>query len=130
MPCWRYTTAILNGPEDEIERFKRACLFVKPVDGGDNGLDFERVLPMSKWGARVSVYHINEKGCHELYLVTAHVPLGEVFEKIVAMFPALTLNVTSGSESGFFLKGTISASGTDLHNDEEETKRWEAAVTG
>jgi len=53
-----------------------------------------------------------------------------VFEKIVALFPALTLDVCSADEMGnYFIKGAISASGTDLIDDEEAMEKYVAFRT-
>jgi hypothetical protein len=45
MPNWCDTTVTVRGPEEEIEAFKRACLFLDPKDD-NNGIDFQRVIPM------------------------------------------------------------------------------------
>jgi hypothetical protein len=61
--------------------------------------------------------------------VTAWSPPVPVLEKIVALFPALTLNVYSSDEMGnYFVKGTIRASGTDLSDDKEAMAKWEAMM--
>jgi hypothetical protein len=54
-----------------------------------------------------------------------------VLEKIVALFPALTLGVYSRDEMGnYFVDGTISAAGTDLHDDEEAMQERDAMMCG
>jgi hypothetical protein len=45
MPNWCYTSCKLTGPEADIERFKQACLYVDPKPDGDNGINFQRIIP-------------------------------------------------------------------------------------
>jgi hypothetical protein len=140
----------VSGPEEEIERFEQTCLFLDPKDD-KNGIDFQRVIPMpdelppskssfpnwylwscanwgTKWPPLVSRYWV-EDGCHKIYLETAWSPPLPVFLKIVEMFPMLSfVDFDSTDEEGlYFIKGTISAAGVDLHEDEEAKNSWEAA---
>jgi hypothetical protein len=147
MPNWSYTDVTITGPDADIERFKQACFFLEPKEDA-SGIDFERIIPSpknsdsspkdfdlpsaaalndwgrenwgTKWLPRVSTYHVDEQGHLQLCLITAWSPPDKVLEKIVAMFPELTLDVRSTDEMGnYFIKGTISKNGTALHDDEE-----------
>jgi hypothetical protein len=135
-----------------IERFKEACLALEPTDDNHNGIDFERMIPMpvsvreskeidehglpawyiwrcknsgTKWCATQSNYLV-EDGHHKLFIITALSPPIRVLEKIIEMFPALTIELRTQCEQGnYFYKGTINASGTDLHEDEEAIQKFE-----
>jgi hypothetical protein len=75
--------------------------------------DPSRVRTVGRHGE--SEYRINERGQHELWIITAWSPSVPVLEKIVTMFPALALDVHSHCEMGnYFIKGTIGAGDTDL----------------
>lgn len=53
-----------------------------------------------------------------------------MLKRIVALFPALTLDVSSADEMGnYFVKGRIDASGTALHDDREAMERFEKSMT-
>ena len=72
---------------------------------------------------------VDERGHQRFYLVTAWSPPISVLETIVALFPALTLDVCSNDDQGnYFIKGTISARGTELSNDKEAMAKWEAMM--
>jgi hypothetical protein len=84
----------------------------------------------TKWTPRVSEYFIKQDR-HKLYLVTAWSPPIPVLEKIVALFPALTLGIYSSDDVGnYFVKGTISTSGTDLQDDHEVMQSFNDAMEG
>jgi hypothetical protein len=86
------------------------------------------------WGTKceplVSRYYV-EDGYHKLFLETVWAPPIPVLEKIIAMFPALSLIDlrTYDDQLNFFWKGTISASGTDLQEDEEAIQEFEDAIS-
>jgi hypothetical protein len=84
----------------------------------------------TKWRPSISTFDgVDERGRQRFYLETAWSPPVPVFEKIVALFPALVLDVYSSDEMGnYFIKGTISASGTELSDDKEAMAKWEAMM--
>ena len=84
----------------------------------------------TKWRPSISTFDgVDERGRQRFDLETAWSPPVPVFEKIVALFPALTLDVYSSDEMGnYFIKGTISASGTELSDDKEAMAKWEAMM--
>jgi len=230
MPNWCYSTVIVSGPEDDIDRFKAACLYLEPHrpngdlygDGKDNGLDFQRIVPMpeilqsgpamsfgtvsidamikameagdqaeieriqkkdaeyqrdwlsaaddhpelsahlmlsvdvrvpimeraqrclkareetgflsanewavenwgTKWMPSMSTYDYRD-GRHILRLATPWAPPVPVFERIVQIFPTLTLTLDASDITyPAFWTGTISAAGVDVREDEEAMADW------
>jgi hypothetical protein len=152
MANWCYTDCTVSGPDAEIERFKEACFATEPLTEDEHrdrdGVDFKRVIPtpddvrMSEgvtdwcwknWGtkfARRSKYYV-EEGRHRLFLVTAWDPPIPVLKKIVDMFPSISfVDIEISEEQGsFFKKGTITAAGVDLRDDEEAMKEFNDIMT-
>jgi hypothetical protein len=123
MPNWSYTTAVVTGPDAEIERFKQACTFTNPTKDFD-GIDFDRVIPRPRfayWRLRESTFDgLDEQDRPRFRMVTAYGLPSPIFEAIAVRFPALTLNIRSFDEQcSYSIRGTISACGFDLSEDEE-----------
>jgi hypothetical protein len=66
------------------------------------------------------------QGGHILFTETAWSPPIPIFERIVSIFPALSLvDFHISDEMGnFFYMGSISAVGTNLVEDKEAERRW------
>jgi hypothetical protein len=119
MPDW-ILNALIPMP-DKGDRQKVLSDWMKST--GPAACAAANVWSTANWGTRKprsSEYYV-EDGRHILSVVTAWSPPIPVFERIIAMFPALSfVDFYTRCEMGnYFCKGTISASGTDLHDDEE-----------
>jgi len=140
MTNWINTTAYISGPEEDIDRMKADCFFLKPQrcrwgsGPNDNGIDVERIIPKPEgipdvsernrrnWGSTAapvwSTYGY-EDGKHYLTFLTAGGAPVPVFQRIVQMFPSLTFTFYAGDYMTGFEKGTVSAAGTIREPDEE-----------
>jgi hypothetical protein len=108
----------------------QAAISAHAETGYANSLDWATANWGTKWHPRESEYCIDEQGRHKLYLATAWSPPLPVLEKIVATFPALSLDIYTRCEMGnYFVQGTISASGTDLRDDEAAMAEWEKMMS-
>lgn len=87
----------------------------------------------AKWGTISNACRFrvrrDEPGRYECGFDTAWSPPIPLFKKIIEMFPALTIELRAQCEMGnYFYKGTISANGTDVHDDKEAMAAWHAAM--
>jgi hypothetical protein len=125
MTNWMRTSCRVEGPADDIARFKAECFYVEPSED-PNGIDFERVIPMpevahSGWSKATQYARYSICRGDELYLITAWDPPIPVFEKAVSMFPTLSfVNMTCQDYLAVrCYKGEITAAGVNLVKDEE-----------
>jgi hypothetical protein len=104
----------LKEPKDIETAWK--ILAEKEANGYDDATDWCRI----NWGTDRLPYESTYSEGHRFSLVTAGSSPIPVLVKIVEMFPSLSFtNIKIVGDVGYFMRGTISADGVDLVDDEE-----------
>ena len=129
------TICTITGPDAEVERLKQTCFVTAPpipgyADYGD-GIDFTR----AEWRAVETIYRseycCSQDGQHRLWMESAWRPPLAALEKVSALFPGLTFELSTTDEFGhFFIKGPIRAGVADLHDDAEAMEKYVAWRAG